>query len=117
MFCKFNLPPVSRSLIFTLNIFLGRVLNEVNKVENQKLGFTDEGDTAINNCIAHNITNKKTDTKYEKLTLHRFQVTCKCDRDSKCARVLPQREQGWSGYMGSLNNGYFNKRPVVRFNV
>ena len=102
---------------FHFELFLGRVLNEVDKVENQKSGFTDEGDTAINNCIAHNLTNKDSDTKYEKLTLHRFQVTCKCRRNSRCARVLPQREQGWSGYLGSLNNGYFNKRPAVRLNV
>ena len=44
------------------------------------------------------------------MTLYRFQVTCECEKGKKCAKVLPQQEQGWAGYMGSMSNGYFNNR-------
>lgn len=49
------------------------------------------------------------------MVLYRIQVTCKCDVDKKCARVLPKQEQGWSEYMGSLVNGYFTERHEKRF--
>ena len=49
------------------------------------------------------------------MIIYRYQITCKCDHDKKCARVLSKPEQGWAEYMGSHANGNFNKRPKRRF--
>ena len=100
------------------------MINTLDIDANRKLGIYDEGDTATNFCLSKRLNkttfdNQKTANKKNfnngKLTLYRFQVTCKCEKDKICAKVLPKKEQGWSGYMGSLTNGYFNTRPKARF--
>jgi len=99
----------------------GTVENTVDIKKNKELGFIDEADSAINNCLSQRMnltTNSKKYDKYAgKLTLYRYEITCVCEKDQQCAKVLPKKEQGWTGYMGSLTNGYFLQRDERRFNL
>ena len=91
---------------------------------NEEQGIYDEGDTAVNHCLKERYKNATLDNQesamkksYDKgkMTLYRFKITCKCDQGKRCAKVLPKKDQGWTGYMGSLSNGYFKKRPEKYF--
>ena len=104
-------------------LFLGEVVNNINKASNRAKGIYDEGDTATNYCLSKRqndtafddpVSAKKKNFNNGRLTLYRYQITCTCKQGKDCVRVLPQKEQGWSEYMGTLSNGIFNKRPKGR---
>lgn len=104
----------------------GQKTNSVDIDENLRLGIYDEGDSAVNFCLGKRLNGTKFDDQETankknfntgKLTFYRFKVSCKCEHGEKCAKVLPKSEQGWTGYMGSLANGYFNQRSKGRFEV
>lgn len=111
-------------VISFLNILLsGKFNNKVDIAGNEKAGVFDHGDTATNACLKNrfNSTDNQETLHFKNfnkghMVVYRLQITCKCEQGKKCARVLPKREQGWTEYMGSLANGYFNERPTRRFN-
>ena len=100
-------------------------MNKVDKSSNIANGLYDDGDSATNFCLAKRlkgvtfddpITAKKKNFNNGKLTVYRYEVTCTCKQDlnSDCVRALPHDEQGWGEYMGSLSNGFYNRRPKGR---
>ena len=125
---------VSAIITFCFNIVLtrftflktsGLVKNKLDIDKNEENGIYDHGDSAVNFCLEKRLGKQgKLDSQeslfeknlnYGKMTVHRHHVTCKCRPGENCARVLPKREQGWTGYMGSMSNGYFVTRPLGRF--
>ncbi|XP_065664326.1 uncharacterized protein LOC100208465 isoform X3 [Hydra vulgaris] len=103
----------------------GNFDNVVDIKSNKAKGIYDRGDTAVNVCLQSRYNGTLFDDfksmqakNFNKgtMTLYRYQVTCACEIGMKCAKVLPQHKQGWTGYMGSMGNGYFNNRKNVYIN-
>ncbi|KAJ3662550.1 hypothetical protein Zmor_006894 [Zophobas morio] len=47
------------------------------------------------------------------MTVYRMRIECVCDvqkADERCAKFLPQNEQGWPTYLGKLGDGVFPTR-------
>eukprot|EP00795_Rhopilema_esculentum_P015250 gene15250-6458_t len=85
-------------------------------------GFYDAGDEAVNFCLKDRAVGKdrfyQSQTTYDArrllfgtLTVYRFNIKCVCKNlraGQKCAKMLPMKQQGWAGYMGSFANGFYN---------
>jgi len=92
---------------------------------NKKSGFYDEGDAAVNYCLKDKAKDKgriyQSQSTYDpknihlgSMTVYRFNIKCICNNvasdNEQCSRMLPMSQQGWGGYMGSVANGFYNKR-------
>ena len=109
--------------VMNINCFPGKV--KPGPQDNVKNGFYDEGDEAVNFCLKNKKVEKgriyQSQSTYDpknihlgSMTVYRFNIKCVCNDVSsvneRCSRVLPMSHQGWGGYMGSVGNGFFNKR-------
>lgn len=103
----------------------GKFNNVVDEDKNEKLGIYDAGDSAVNECLKKKQQANKdgifiSQSDYDiykvhfgSLTVYRFSLKCKCNNlpsSKRCSKFLPMSQQGWGGYMGTLNNGYFVPR-------
>ena len=103
--------------------FAGKV--KVQTQDNKANGFYDEGDAAVNFCLKDKPDEKgriyQSQSTYDpknvhlgSLTVYRFNIKCVCketrSNTQRCSRVLPMSQQGWSGYMGTFANGFYNER-------
>lgn len=105
--------------------FAGKFNNVVDEDKNEELGIYDAGDSAVNECLKKKQQANKDgifisqsdydiyEVHFGSLTVYRFSLKCKCNNlpsSKRCGKFLPMSQQGWGGYMGTLNNGYFVPR-------
>ena len=94
--------------------------NVVDEHRNREYGIYDRGDTVTNYCLSKRLPKETYDDPSKKnfdgsqLTVHRYGLRCVGGVGKSTIRVLPQQEQGWSEHMGSMSNGYFNRRENAR---
>lgn len=93
--------------------------NSTTKIINS--GIYDPNSASVKHCLQNRLLNAADkDNEYGHgtdnvgyMTVHRYNIKCFCKKTlshQECTKILPMNQQEWGGYMGTLGNGFFNKR-------